>query len=132
MVDTDAVTAVWEAALAAPAWEGPPVWVHGDLAVGNVLAVNGRLSAVIDFGTLAVGDPAVDLLPAWKLLPAPGRSVFRAALNVDDAIWARGRGWALAASLPVPDDPYFADLARVRVAVRHLDELIADFRERGC
>lgn len=131
VVDTAAVTAVWEAALAAPAWEGPPTWVHGDLAVGNVLSVEGRLSAVIDFGTLAVGDPAVDLLPAWKLLPAAGRPVFRAALDVDDAMWARGRGWALAASLPVPDDPCFTDPTRIQTALGHLDELVADFRRHG-
>ncbi|GAA2379684.1 aminoglycoside phosphotransferase family protein [Nonomuraea africana] len=126
LVDTDAVTAVWEAALAAPAWEGPPVWVHGDLATGNLLSVDGRLSAVIDFGTLAVGDPACDLLPAWKFLPSGARDVFRAELGVDDATWARGRGWGLAASLPVPDDPFYADPARVTTALRHLDALIAD------
>lgn len=126
IVDTDAVTAVWEAALAAPAWGRPPVWIHGDLATGNLLAVDGQLSAVIDFGTLAVGDPAVDLLPAWKFLPAEARGVFRAALDVDDATWARGRGWALAGSLPVPDDPFFDDPARVTAALHHLNGLIAD------
>ncbi|GAA3125568.1 aminoglycoside phosphotransferase family protein [Streptosporangium carneum] len=128
VIDTDAVTAVWEAALAAPAWDGPPVWIHGDLAPGNLLAADGRLSAVIDFGTLAVGDPAVDLLPAWKLLPAEARNVFRAALDVDDATWARGRGWGLAASLPSPDDPFFDDPARAAVALRHLEELVADLQ----
>ncbi|AWS47698.1 aminoglycoside phosphotransferase family protein [Streptosporangium sp. 'caverna'] len=130
LVDTDAVTAVWEAALAAPAWDGPPVWIHGDLGTGNLLAVDGRLSAVIDFGTLAVGDPACDLIPAWIFLPAEARSAFRAALDVDEATWARGRGWALASSLPVPDDPFFNDPARVTTALRHLDELIADFLYR--
>ncbi|WP_443044226.1 phosphotransferase [Streptomyces sp. NBC_00353] len=83
--------------------------------------MQGRLSAVIDFGTPAVGDPAVDLLPAWLFLPAGARDVFRTALDVDDATWARGRGWALASSLPVPDDP-----ARVRAALHQLDELVAD------
>lgn len=126
MVDTDAVTAVWEAALTAPAWEGPPVWIHGDLAAGNLLTAQGRLSAVIDFGTLAVGDPAVDLLPAWLFLPAGARDLFRTALDVDDATWARGRGWALASSLPVPDDPYFDDPARASAALYCLDELVAD------
>ncbi|MCT2594656.1 aminoglycoside phosphotransferase family protein [Streptomyces sp. N2-109] len=127
MVDTDAVTAVWEAALAAPAWEDQPVWVHGDLATGNLLAVDGRLSAVIDFGTLAVGDPAVDLLPAWKFLPDEARGVFREAVGVDDATWARGRGWALAGSLPSPHDPFFQGApGRVAAALGHLDALIAD------
>ncbi|MGQ4386830.1 aminoglycoside phosphotransferase family protein [Streptomyces sp. SAS_270] len=132
LVDTAAVTAVWEAALDAPAWDQPPVWIHGDLATGNLLALDGRLSAVIDFGTLAVGDPAVDLLPAWNFLPDRARGVFRAALGVDDATWARGRGWALAGSLPVPDDPFFQkDPARVTAALHHLEQLIADHREEA-
>ncbi|MEU7741231.1 aminoglycoside phosphotransferase family protein [Nonomuraea sp. NPDC049158] len=126
LVDVGAVTAVWEAALAAPAWDGPPVWIHGDLAQGNLLAVDGRLSAVIDFGTLAVGDPACDLLPAWTFLSAEARGVFRAALDVDDATWARGRGWGLASSLPTLDDPYFDVPGRRDAALRQLDELIAD------
>lgn len=104
----------------------PPVWVHGDLAQGNLLAVDGHLSAVIDFGTLAVGDPACDLLPAWTFLPAEARGAFRAALDVDDATWARGRGWGLASSLPVLDDPYFDVPGRRDAALRHLDEIIAD------
>ncbi|MGW6270662.1 aminoglycoside phosphotransferase family protein [Streptomyces sp. NPDC055060] len=126
LVDSDAVTAVWDAAVTAPAWDGPPVWVHGDLATGNLLAVDGRLSAVIDFGTLAVGDPAVDLLPAWLFLPDEARCAFREAVGADDAMWARGRGIALAGSLPVPDDPFFDDPARVTAALRHLDAILSD------
>ncbi|MFC8455226.1 aminoglycoside phosphotransferase family protein [Kitasatospora sp. NPDC057223] len=126
LIDTAAVTAVWEAALAAPAWHRPPVWIHGDLGSGNLLVADGRLSAVIDFGTLAVGDPAVDLMPAWNLLPGRVRDVFRTALGTDDATWARGRGWALAGSLPVPTDPYYRDPVRVEGALRQLDELVAD------
>ncbi|WP_241483064.1 aminoglycoside phosphotransferase family protein [Nocardiopsis halophila] len=127
MVDTDRVTAVWEAALAAPAWDGPPVWFHGDLAAGNLLAVDGNLSAVIDFGTMGVGDPAVDLLPAWKFLPPEARGVFREALGVDEATWARGRGWGLASSLPVPDDPYFRGRPdRMEDALRQLHEILDD------
>ncbi|WP_079087028.1 aminoglycoside phosphotransferase family protein [Streptomyces silvensis] len=126
-VDTDAVTAVWEEALAAPAWDRAPVWLHGDLATGNLLAVDGHLSAVIDFGTLAVGDPACDLIPAWMFLPAGARATFRAAVGADDATWARGRGIALAGSLPVPDDPFFQqDPARVTTALRHLEAILAD------
>jgi aminoglycoside phosphotransferase (APT) family kinase protein len=116
-VDTAAVTAAWEAALDVPAWPGPPVWVHGDLAPGNLLTVDGRLTAVIDFGGLGVGDPACDLIVAWNLLPADTRDVFRTALAVDDATWDRGRGWALSVALialPYYDttNPVLADSAR--------------------
>jgi aminoglycoside phosphotransferase (APT) family kinase protein len=96
LIDIRPATEVWEIALAAPVWDRPPVWFHGDLHSGNLLALDGRLSAVIDFGCLGVGDPAVDLLPAWTLLSADSREIFRTALQVDDATWARGRGWALA------------------------------------
>jgi aminoglycoside phosphotransferase (APT) family kinase protein len=101
LVDTDALTAVWQAALAAaPAWDGRPVWIHGALTPGNLLAVDGQLRGVIDFGCLGVGDPAGDLLVAWTLLRADTRAVFRAVFPVDAATWARGRGWGLAMTLP--------------------------------
>jgi len=129
VVDTDAVTAVWEAALAAaPAWDGRPVWIHGDLTPGNLLAVDGRLSAVIDFGCLGVGDPACDLMVAWTFLSAESRAVFRAAFPVDDATWARGRGWGLAMMLPAPADFSDTDPVRAAGARRFVEELIADHR----
>ncbi|MCX4584053.1 aminoglycoside phosphotransferase family protein [Streptomyces sp. NBC_01481] len=99
IVDTDAATTIWEAALRVPEWSGPAVWLHADLQPGNLLMARGRLSAVIDFGCLGLGDPAVDLISAWYLLPADTRGAFRAALEVDDAAWARGRGWALSIAL---------------------------------
>ncbi|MFD9002535.1 aminoglycoside phosphotransferase family protein [Streptomyces sp. NPDC059582] len=98
-IDTGAVTALWEEALRAPSRQAPPVWAHGDLSPGNVLVAEGRLRAVIDFGTVGVGDPAVDLVVAWNLLPASARGTFRDAVGADDAEWARGRGWALSISL---------------------------------
>ncbi|MET9503868.1 aminoglycoside phosphotransferase family protein [Streptomyces sp. NPDC006622] len=98
-IDTAAVTALWEEALRAPVRTAPPAWAHGDLSPGNVLVADGRLAAVIDFGTVGVGDPAVDLIVAWNLLPAPARATFREAVGADDAEWARGRGWALSISL---------------------------------
>ncbi|WP_382466434.1 aminoglycoside phosphotransferase family protein [Streptomyces noursei] len=98
-VDCDAATAMWEDALRAPDWDGPPVWLHADLMPGNVLVDGGRLTSVIDFGCLGVGDPACDLFPAWNLLPAGAREVFRAPLGVDDATWIRGRGRALSQAL---------------------------------
>ncbi|MFI5825026.1 aminoglycoside phosphotransferase family protein [Streptomyces rishiriensis] len=98
-VDCDAATAVWEEALRAPGWDGPPVWLHADLMPGNLLVKGGRLTSVIDFGCLGVGDPACDLFPAWNLLPAEAREVFREALSVDDATWIRGRGRTLSQAL---------------------------------
>jgi aminoglycoside phosphotransferase (APT) family kinase protein len=99
VIDTGAATAAWERALDAPAWPGPAVWIHGDLSPGNLLCVDGRLGALIDFGCMGVGDPACDLIVAWNLLPAEARNVFRAAVRVDDATWERGRGWALSIAL---------------------------------
>ncbi len=84
----------WNAALAT-AWEKPPVWVHGDIATSNLLIERGELSGVIDFGCSCVGDPACDLAIAWMLFDAPSRDVFRAALPLYLATWARGRGWTL-------------------------------------
>ncbi|MFF5707270.1 aminoglycoside phosphotransferase family protein [Streptomyces sp. NPDC012794] len=93
--DAGAATAAWEAAVRAPGWRGAPVWLHGDLLPGNLLGRRGRLAAVIDFGLVGVGDPACDLMAAWTLLTAETRDAFREAAGVDDATWARGRGWAL-------------------------------------
>jgi aminoglycoside phosphotransferase (APT) family kinase protein len=98
-LDSARATTVWENALAAPAWSAAPVWVHGDLQSGNLLARDGRLGAVIDFGCLGAGDPAVDLIVAWNLLPDRARAVFRSALAMDEATWERGRGWALSTSV---------------------------------
>lgn len=99
-VDCDAATAVWEETLRAPDWDGPPVWLHADLMPGNVLVDDrGRLASVIDFGCTGVGDPACDLFPAWNLLPADAREVFRETLAVDDATWIRGRGRTLSQAL---------------------------------
>ncbi|MFD7500386.1 aminoglycoside phosphotransferase family protein [Streptomyces sp. NPDC059850] len=91
-VDCDAALAVWNDALHTPDWPGPPVWLHADLMPGNLLVdATGRLTSVIDFGCMGVGDPACDLFPAWGLLPPDARAAFRDALAVDDATWTRGR-----------------------------------------
>jgi len=126
LVDLEAVTAAWEADLHAPAWDGPPVWVHGDLQPGNLLATDGRLSAVIDWGGLGIGDPAVDLLPAWNLFSGESREAFRAALGADGATWARGRGWALSTAITAL--PYYLDTnpAMVQMSRRVIDEVLAD------
>lgn len=89
------VTAAWERALAAPAWTGPPVWHHGDLDARNWLVRDGRIAGVIDWGSMGVGDPACDVMVAWKLHSAAARDLFRADLRPDEATWERARGWAV-------------------------------------
>lgn len=95
-IDGNAALHSWEESLNAPAWNDPEVWVHGDLLPGNLLVIDGRLSAVIDWGGLNVGDPACDLQPAWNVFEGGSRRRFRDEIAVDDASWLRGRGWALA------------------------------------
>jgi len=124
-IATETATAVWETAAAAT-WHGPPVWVHGDVSAGNLLVRDGRLSAVIDFGSSGVGDPACDVTIAWTLLSGGSREAFRAALPVDAATWARGRGWALWKALitlaaHVDTNPVEAATAR-----RVVDAVLAD------
>jgi aminoglycoside phosphotransferase (APT) family kinase protein len=93
-IDTDLATEVWEAGIHAT-WRGKPVWLHGDMAASNLLVKQGRLNAIIDFGCLAVGDPACDLTIAWTLFSGASREAFFTALPLDRATWARARGWAL-------------------------------------
>lgn len=126
--DKDALTAVWEATLRLPVWDGPPVWIHGDLQAGNVLVERGKLHAVIDFGGLCVGDPACDLMVAWNILSAESRAVFRAALPpVDEATWARGRGWSL--SVWVGGVAYYAETFPMfsQMAAQAIGEVLADY-----
>jgi aminoglycoside phosphotransferase (APT) family kinase protein len=85
----------WQRALDAPPWDGPPVWHHGDLDMRNWLVRGGRITGVIDWGTMGVGDPACDVMVAWKLHSPEARDAFREALPTDDATWERARGWAL-------------------------------------
>ena len=85
----------WQRALAAPPWDGPPVWHHGDLDCRNWLVRNGRISGLIDWGSMGVGDPACDVMVAWKLHSPAARDAFREELPTDDATWERARGWAV-------------------------------------
>lgn len=111
-VDRRACAAIWEAALATT-WTQHPVWFHGDLAPGNLLVVEGRLSAVIDFGTCGVGDPACDLVIAWTGLGGAGRAALRDAAGLDDGTWARARGWALwKALVTAPGSPLHVEQHR--------------------
>jgi aminoglycoside phosphotransferase (APT) family kinase protein len=121
-----AVLQAWEEALAAPAWDGPEVWVHGDLLPGNLLVVNGRLFAVIDWGGLNVGDPACDLQPAWNIFSGASRRRFRAELHVDDATWRRGRGWALLQAVMALPYYWETNPGIVRQASHALEQVLAD------
>lgn len=131
LVDTTAVRGVWDAALRLPAWERPDVWAHADLMPGNLVLTDGRLTGVLDFPTAGKGDPATDLIIAWNLLPASVRPAFRAAVQVDDATWARGRAKALSiAVIALPyylnTNPVMADNARYTI-----DEVLTDYRQQG-
>jgi aminoglycoside phosphotransferase (APT) family kinase protein len=131
LIDTDAVTEVWEAALHGPEWDRKPVLFHGDLLPGNLLVERGRLSAVIDFSCLGVGDPACDLMIAWGMFADESREMFRTALSIDDATWTRGRAHALSQALIFI--PYYLQTNPVGVsrARRTIDEVLADFSARG-
>lgn len=115
LIDTDAALAAWEHALSAAPWQGNPVWIHGDLQAGNLLVHQDRLSAVIDFGGMAVGDPACDMQVAWNLFTHKSREAFRRMVEPDDATWARGRGWAL--SVAVRALPYYLNSNPPLVAI---------------
>jgi aminoglycoside phosphotransferase (APT) family kinase protein len=93
-IPRDAVMRAWEDAMRT-SWERDPVWLHGDVATGNLLVRDGRLAAVLDFGCSGVGDPACDTVIAWTFLSGASRDRFRAELGVDAGTWSRGRGWAL-------------------------------------
>lgn len=98
--NADAAGEIWEKAVAAPAWHGPPTWLHGDLHPANVVVRDGTLAGVIDFGDMCAGDPATDLSAAWILLPAGTASRFFGTYgDADDATIARARGWAVLRAL---------------------------------
>jgi aminoglycoside phosphotransferase (APT) family kinase protein len=124
-IDTARASAVWDAALAA-AWDGPPVWFHGDMASGNLLVRQGRLAAVIDFGTSGVGDPACDLVIAWTLFSGDSREAFRRSVGQDAAIWARARGWALWKALLGLAADIDTDEQAAAVNRQVIDDVLAD------
>lgn len=125
----DGATAIhaWEAALAAT-WTGPPVWVHGDVAASNLLIQDGRLSAVIDFGCCAVGDPACDLVIAWTFLDGESREAFRTTLSLDPGTWTRARGWALWKALITLAQSPGANPAGYATARRVIEDVLGEHR----
>jgi aminoglycoside phosphotransferase (APT) family kinase protein len=124
-IDSAAATRVWAAALAAP-YEGPPVWLHGDISLGNLLVERGALSAVIDWGCAAVGDPACDLAIAWSSWGAQATETFKSACSVDPATWQRARGWTLWKALVVLAGLSGAHAAAKQEAGHVLREVLAD------
>ena len=126
LIDATAVTAAWEHALAAPEWDRPPVWVHGDLDARNLLVRDGRITGVLDWNLICAGDPACDVKLAWAVLDAETRPIFRELLEIDDTTWARGRGWAISHALIAL--PYYLHTYPVIVEQgwRWLAEALAD------
>lgn len=98
-VPVDLVAAAWQESCDATPWDGVGVWVHGDLAPGNLVVRDGRLAGLLDWGGAGLADPAADLGLAWNFLDGPSRAAFRAALDDDESTWLRGRGWALRQAL---------------------------------
>jgi aminoglycoside phosphotransferase (APT) family kinase protein len=125
LINAELATEVWDTALAST-WHGAPVWVHGDVAAGNLLIKDGRLAAVIDFGSSGVGDPACDVTIAWTFLVGESRRAFRAALPLDAATWARGRGWALWKALITFAGNLDTDPAAATTARYVIDEVLSD------
>lgn len=126
LFEVDRVRDVWDDALGAPGWDGPPVWLHADLIPGNLLVRDGQVAGVLDFGAMATGDPAYDVTPAWHLLDRAGRQVFREVVGPDEATWRRARG--LVVSFGVIALPYYlhTNPAMVATARRGIGEVLAD------
>jgi aminoglycoside phosphotransferase (APT) family kinase protein len=127
-VPRDAVRRVWDDAMST-SWDREPLWLHGDVATGNLLVRDGRLAAVIDFGSSGVGDPACDTVIAWTFLSGPSRARFRAELDVDRATWSRGRGWALWKALISLVGHLERDAPEAALARRDIDEVLADYAQ---
>ncbi|CZN12913.1 Aminoglycoside phosphotransferase [Legionella pneumophila] len=127
-IDFHSATQVWEKALST-SWQNPPVWVHGDVSVGNLLLSQGKLSAVIDFGQLAIGDPACDLAIAWTLFEGKSRSIFLETLELDSKTWERGRAWALWKSMMYLVNQQTEMNFEAKRALRTIHEVIEDHRK---
>jgi aminoglycoside phosphotransferase (APT) family kinase protein len=129
-VPRDAVLAIWDDAVSARR-QGAPVWFHGDVAVGILLVRNGRLAAVIDFGSSGVGDPACDVVIAWTFFSGGSRDAFRSRLDVDPGTWARGRGWALWKSLITLAGTLDRDQTAAAVPRRVIGQLLRDHAQNA-
>jgi aminoglycoside phosphotransferase (APT) family kinase protein len=124
-IPRDGVNRAWEDAMAT-SWEREPVWFHGDVATGNLLVRDGRLAAVLDFGSSGVGDPACDIVIAFTFLSGASRDRFRAELDVDAATWSRGRGWGLWKALITLVDHLENNSPDAALARRDIEQILAD------
>jgi aminoglycoside phosphotransferase (APT) family kinase protein len=129
-IDIAAVMEVWDMALQT-SWQGPPVWVHGDVAESNLLVKDGRLSAVIDFGCTGVGDPSCDLVIAWTSLDPASREQFRSAVALDPATWQRARGWALWKALITLAQFRDTNLIKAEIARQVIRDVLRDHFRAG-
>jgi aminoglycoside phosphotransferase (APT) family kinase protein len=125
VADAAPLLRIWDAALGASEWTGPPRWFHGDLHSANVVTLNGQVSAIIDFDHVGMGDPACDMMIAWTMLSDTERPVLRARMQIDDPTWERGRGWALSLGAAAVAFGGPQDLL-TKVGMRALDELTID------
>ncbi|MBT4855947.1 aminoglycoside phosphotransferase family protein [bacterium] len=126
-IDVDAALEIWKTALKTT-WHDSPVWIHGDISPGNLLVQEGQLSSVIDFGGLAVGDPACDLAIAWTLFESESRKTFRSMLLLDAGTWERGRAWALWKALIVVAGITDTTIVEAERSRHTIDEILADHR----
>jgi aminoglycoside phosphotransferase (APT) family kinase protein len=129
-VDTARATVVWDTALTTE-WRGAPVWFHGDIASGNLLVAEGKLTAVIDFGTSGVGDPACDLVIAWTMFSGDSRQAFRHTVGQDEGTWARARGWALWKALLTLSGCIDTEQEQAAINQRVISEVLADHDSFG-
>lgn len=127
LIEPAPVLDLWQRCLDCPTSSREPRWVHGDPNAGNLIASDGKLAALIDWGLMGVGDPAVDLLAGWYLFDADARPVFRSTMGIDDGVWLRGAGWAL--SMALIAWPYYLDRNPTVTAESELvvARLLADF-----
>jgi aminoglycoside phosphotransferase (APT) family kinase protein len=126
-INIQSVSMLWKRLLITPSWNKPSVWVHGDLLPGNIIVQNNRLTAIIDFSDIGMGDPSCDLIIAWCLFNEESRIIFRNHLNeIDDDTWQRGKAWALSIALIIL--PYYRDTnpALVMLAKRIIENIMLD------
>lgn len=122
---TEKLKEIWNRALASH-WDSSPIWVHGDVEVGNLLVREGKLVAVIDFGILSIGDPASDYVMAWTFFEKEGRKAFKEALSCDEETWQRSQGWALWKAL-ISYQKEQSESEQSLWAKRTIKELLSDY-----